>query len=309
LSYHDRARNATVSLETVTMKIRKAVIAVAGFGTRFLPATKVLPKELIPIVDKPIVQYLVEEAVQSGIEDIIFVIRPGTQGIADHFDSTRELEIHLEAQNKPDLLKRVQDLPKMANFAVVRQSRHLPYGNGTPLLAASHFLDSNEPFVFMFGDDMVLSEDNDPGCGQLMKLYDQHRPAAVIAAQEVPLEETKRYGIVAVKPGSDPAEMASIVEKPEPKKAPSRLAQLGRFVLTSRVVDVLKSTALGKGNELFLTDALATVCKQDRVLVHSIRGQWLTTGDPLNFLKATVHYALRHPEVGAPFAEFLTSLR
>jgi UTP--glucose-1-phosphate uridylyltransferase len=289
------------------MTVRKAVIAVAGFGTRFLPATKVLPKELIPIVDRPIVQYLVEEAVASGIEDIIFVIRPGTQGIADHFDSSRELEIHLESQQKPDLLKRVQELPKLANFAVVRQGRHLPYGNGTPLLAASHFLSPDEPFVFMFGDDLVLSDE--PCCRQLIELYEKHKPLAVIAAQEVPLEETKRYGIVAVREGTKPAEMSSIVEKPDPGKAPSRLAQLGRFVLTPRVVEMLTTTALGKGNELFLTDALARVCKEGRVLVHSIRGQWLTTGDPLNFLKATVHYALKHPEIGQPFAEFLRSIQ
>jgi UTP--glucose-1-phosphate uridylyltransferase len=288
------------------MKIRTAVIAVAGFGTRFLPATKVLPKELIPIVDKPIVQYLVEEAVASGIKDVILVTRPGSQGIADHFDSTRELEIHLQEQKKTDLLKIVQDLPKLANFALVRQGKHLPYGNGTPLLAASHFLGKDEPFVFMFGDDLVLSDV--PCCKQLIDLYEKHHPAAVIAAQEVPKEETKKYGIVGLKPGTEPKEMASIVEKPEPGKAPSLLAQLGRFVLTPRVVEVLAKTALGKGNELYLTDALATVCKEDRILVHPITGRWLTTGDPLNFLKATIYYALQHPEVGTPFKEFLRGL-
>jgi UTP--glucose-1-phosphate uridylyltransferase len=289
------------------MTIRKAVIAVAGFGTRFLPATKVLPKELIPIVDRPIVQYLVEEAVASGIEDIILVTRPGSQGIADHFDSTRELEIHLQEQKKPELLKMIQDLPKMANFALVRQGKHLPYGNGTPLLAARRFLGKDEPFVFMFGDDLVLSDV--PGCKQLIELYEKHQPSAVIAAQEVPREEVYKYGIVAVRPGTDPGEMASIVEKPQPEKAPSLLAQLGRFVLTPRIVEVLEKTALGKGNELYLTDALATVCKKDRVLVHQIQGQWLTTGDPLNFLKATVYYALKHHEVGVPFRDFLSSLK
>jgi UTP--glucose-1-phosphate uridylyltransferase len=289
------------------VRIRKAVIAVAGFGTRFLPATKVLPKELIPLVDKPIVQYLVEEAVASGIEDIILVTRPGSQGIADHFDSTRELEIHLQEQKKDDLLKIVQDLPRMANFALVRQAKHLPYGNGTPLLAARRFLGRDEPFVFMFGDDLVLSDV--PCCKQLIELYEKHQPAAVIAAQEVPRPETKKYGIVALRAGTRPAEMASIVEKPEPDKAPSLLAQLGRFVLTPRVVEVLEKTALGKGNELYLTDALATVCRENRVLVHPIAGQWLTTGDPLNFLKATVQYALQHPEVGKPFAEYLRTLK
>jgi UTP--glucose-1-phosphate uridylyltransferase len=289
------------------MKIRKAVIAVAGFGTRFLPATKVLPKELIPIVDKPIVQYLVEEAVASGIEDIILVTRPGSQGIADHFDSTRELEVHLQEQKKDDLLRIVQGLPKMANFALVRQGRHLPYGNGTPLLAARRFLGRDEPFVFMFGDDLVLGDV--PCCRQLIELYEKHQPAAVIAAQEVPRDEVWRYGIVALRAGTNPPEMAHILEKPKPEEAPSLLAQLGRFVLTPRVVEVLEKTALGKGNELYLTDALATVCKQNKVLVHNIAGQWLTTGDPLNFLKAAVQYALRHPEVGKPFADYLRSLR
>jgi UTP--glucose-1-phosphate uridylyltransferase len=287
------------------MKIRKAVIAVAGFGTRFLPATKVLPKELIPIVDKPIVQYLVEEAVASGIEDIILVTRPGSQGIADHFDSTRELEIHLQEQKKTDLLRIVQDLPKMANFALVRQAKHLPYGNGTPLLAARRFLGKDEPFVFMFGDDLVLS--NVPCCKQLIDLYEKHHPAAVIAAQEVPKEETKKYGIVALKPNTEPKEMASIVEKPA-SNPPSLLAQLGRFVLTPRVVEVLEKTALGKGNELYLTDALATVCKEGRVLVHPIEGRWLTTGDPLSFLKATICYALQDRGIGPAFRDFLRSL-
>lgn len=288
------------------MTIRKAVIAVAGFGTRFLPATKVLPKELIPIVDKPIVQYLVEEAVASGIKDIILVTRSGSQGIADHFDSTRELEIHLQEQKKDDYLKIVQDLPKLANFALVRQAKHLPYGNGTPLLAASAFLNKDEPFVFMFGDDLVLSDV--PCCKQLIDLYEKHKPAAVIAAQEVPKEETKKYGIVALKANTSPAEMASIVEKPA-SNPPSLLAQLGRFVLTPRVVETLTKTALGKGNELYLTDALATVCKEGRVLVHAIDGEWLTTGDPLNFLKATIHYALKNREIGPAFRDFLRSLR
>jgi UTP--glucose-1-phosphate uridylyltransferase len=286
--------------------IKKAVIAVAGFGTRFLPATKVLPKELMPIVDKPVVQYLVEEAVASGVEDVILVLRPGSQGIADHFDSARELEIHLEEQNKPDLLEAVRRLPRLANFAVVRQSRHLPYGNGTPLLAARSFLGS-EPFVYMFGDDLVLSDV--PCTKQLVDLYDRHRPAAVVAAQEVPLAETKRYGIVQLKPGTDPPEMERLVEKPAPEKAPSRLAQFGRFILPPRVVELLERTQLNRG-ELYLADAVDALCREGgRVLVHRAEGTWYTMGDPLNFLKATIAYALRHPEVGAGLAEHLRGLK
>ena len=286
------------------MKIKKAVIAVAGFGTRFLPATKVLPKELMPICEKPVVQYLVEEAVASGVEDVILVTRPGSQGIADHFDSSRELEIHLEEQRKADLLAAVQRLPKLANFAFVRQARHLPYGNGTPLFAARPFL-GNEPFVYMFGDDMVLGDV--PCVRQLVELYAAHGPAAVVAAQEVPLAETKKYGIVKVKPGTEPPEMESIVEKPAPEKAPSRLAQFGRFILPPRVIELLETTRLNRG-ELYLADAIDALCREARVLVQRVEGTWYTMGDPLNFLKATVAYALRHPEVGAPFAEHLRGL-
>ena len=287
------------------MTIKKAVIAVAGFGTRFLPATKNLPKELMPIVDKPVVQYLVEEAVESGIEDVILVVRPGSQGIADHFDSSRELEIHLQEQNKPDLLEAVQRLPKLANFAVVRQGRHLPYGNGTPLLAARRFL-GNEPFVYMFGDDMVLSQTH---CvRQLIDVYNKHKPSAVIAAQEVTQEETKRYGIVKLKPGTSPPEMEALVEKPAPEKAPSRLAQFGRFILPPRVVELLETTALNRG-ELYLADAIDTLCREGRVLVHRVDGTWYTMGDPLNFLKATIAYALAHPTIGKDVAAYLRGLK
>src|SRR5262245_38603632 len=288
------------------MTIKKAVFAVAGFGTRFLPATKVLPKELIPLVDRPIIQHLVEETVAAGVEDIIFVLRPGSQGIADHFDSSRELELHLEAQGKKELLALIKELPQKANFAVVRQARHLPYGNGTPLLAARRFLDKDEPFVFLFGDDLVLSKV--PCVKQLVETFEKHTPAAVVGVQEVSADEVSRYGIVKTKPGREPLEMELIVEKPKREEAPSRLAQFGRFVLTPRIVEILQTTALGKGNELYLADALAKLCREARVLVQPVEGRWYTTGDPLNFLQATVAYALAHPEYGRPFADFLRSL-
>ena len=289
------------------MKITKAVIAVAGYGTRFIPATKSMPKEMIPLVDKPIVQYLVEEAVESGIEDIILVTRAGSGGIADHFDSTRELEVHLETQGNQKYLDIIQAIPKLANFAFVRQARHLPYGNGTPLLAARRFLTGGEPFVYMFGDDLVLGDK--PCVKQLIDTYVKHEPGAVVAVQEVPQEVTNRYGIVKLKEGVSPPEMESIIEKPDPDEAPSNLAQFGRFVLSPRVVEILETTALGKGNELYLTDAIDTLSKENRVLVESVEGQWLTTGDPLNFLKATVQYALKHPEYGAGFSEYLKELK
>jgi UTP--glucose-1-phosphate uridylyltransferase len=288
------------------LKIRKAVIAVAGYGTRFLPATKSLPKELLPIVDKPIVQYLVEEAVNSGIEDIIFVTRPGTQGIADHFDSSRELEVHLDEQNKAEYLDVVQAIPQMANFAFVRQARHLPYGNGSPLIAAKRFLGSNESFVYMFGDDLVLSQT--PCVKQLIDVYARHDAAGVVAFQEIPRQETYRYGIAKLKKGTEPPELDTVVEKPEPEDAPSTLAQIGRFVLSSRVIDLLESVQLHAGDELYLTDAIARLCRESRVLAHPIEGKWLTTGDPLRFLIANVQYALRHGQIGREFAAYLRSL-
>ena len=287
-------------------RVRKAVIAVAGYGTRFLPATKSVPKELLPIVDKPIVQYLVEEAVASGIEDVILVTRAGGGGIENHFDSSRELEVHLAEQQSERYLKIVQDIPKLASFAYVRQARHLPYGNGTPILAARAYLDRDEPFVYMFGDDLVLSQT--PCVRQLIDLFTQHSPAAVIGFQEVPREETCRYGIARLKPGSNPREMLSIVEKPPVDEAPSNLAQIGRFVLSPEVVTTLEQIQVERGKELYLTDAIAVLCQKKKVLVHPIEGQWYTTGDPLRYLMTNVAYALENPEIGPAFRRFLQSL-
>lgn len=287
------------------MAIRKAVIAVAGYGTRFLPATKAVPKELLPIVDRPVVQYLVEEAVASGVRDVILVTREGTQAVADHFDSSRALEAHLAGQGegKRGYLEAIRRLPELANIAVVRQGRHLPYGNGSPLLAAKSFLDKDEPFVYMFGDDLVWSET--PCVKQLIDLYEKHQPDAVVAFQEMPMPEACRYGLASVKPGTDPAELEWIVEKPSPAEAPSNLAQLGRFVLPWRVIDILENMEPDKDNELYLTNANDKLCREGRVLVHAIEGKWYTTGDPLRFLKTNVEYAARDKTIGREFREYL----
>lgn len=293
------------------MNIRKAVMAVAGYGTRFLPATKVQPKEMLPIVDKPVIQYLVEEAVDAGIKDIIFVTRSGTQAIADHFDSSRELEIHLESQKKAEAAAVIKRLPQMANFAFVRQGRNLPYGNGSPILVAKHFLDPDEPFVFMFGDDLVCAKK--PCVKQLIDLFVAEKPGAVVAFQDVPRPETRHYATPKLKPGSHPPEIETIIEKPNPEEAPSTLAQLGRFVLSYRVVEILerfvREGRLGKGNELYLTDAIDQMCREgSRVLAHMIEGQWYTTGDPLRFLITNIEYALRRPDLGKDLAGYLRSL-
>jgi UTP--glucose-1-phosphate uridylyltransferase len=297
------------------MKITKAVIAVAGYGTRFLPATKVQPKEMLPIVDKPVVQYLVEEAVASGITDIILVTRSGNQALEDHFDSSRELEIHLETQKKWRELEEVQRIPTLANFIYVRQTKDMPYGNGTPLLCAKSLIHPDEAVVYMFGDDIVKSEV--PCAKQLMDVYYECHPAAVIAVQEVPVNEVSRYGVPKLKPGAGHRELEYIVEKPAPEKAPSNLAQLGRFVLSYKIIDLLEdlkeglkkeNSKGGENGELWLTDAIDRLAATDTVIVHPIEGKWLTTGDPLRFLKTTVEFALDRPDIGAEFAEYLREL-
>ena len=288
------------------MEVKKAILAVAGFGTRFLPATKVVAKELLPIVDRPVVQYLVEEAVNSGIRDIMFVTRSGSQGIADHFDSSRDLEIHLAEQKKADYLKIVQDLPKMANFAFVRQARHLPYGNGTPILAAKDFIGRDEPFVYMFGDDVVFS--NTPCVQQLIDVYKKYSPLAVIAFQKIPLSESYRYGMAKLKPNTSPPEMESIIEKPAANHAPSDLAQVGRFVFSPRIIEILESINVQAGNELYLTHAVDKLAREGRVLVHSIEGKWHTTGDPLPFLITNIECALGRKDLSKGLAAYLRTL-
>ncbi len=288
------------------MAIKKAVIAAAGFGTRFLPATKAQAKEMLPIVDKPIIQYLVEEAVASGITDIILVTRSGCEALENHFDSTRELEWHLESQKKLKALEAVRKLSTLANFAYVRQGRNVPYGNGSPLLCARPFIDPNEAVAYLFGDDVIRA--TVPGLKQLIDVFDRHKPAAVIAAQQVPLDEIGAYATPKFKPGTDRNEIESIIEKPSPAEVTSNLAQLGRFVLSPTVIEVLAEKKLGRGGELWLTDALDRTARIAPVLVHEIQGRWLTTGDPLNFVKATVEFALAHEDIGAAFAEYLRHL-
>jgi UTP--glucose-1-phosphate uridylyltransferase len=291
-------------------KVTKAVIAVAGYGTRFLPATKNQPKEMLPIIDKPVIQYLVEECVDSGIENIILVTRFGQSVMENHFDSNVELEMQLRANGKLELLKKVQRVSQMANIVYVRQRKHFPYGNGTPLLVVKDLIDKNESFVFMWGDDMVCSKV--PAVKQLLKVWQKNPKAIVLGAQEVPLNEVSRYGIVKIKKGTENT-VESLVEKPDPKKAPSRLAQYGRFVLDRRVIDILwknyEQGKLGRDNELWLTDAIQEFNENGgKVLVAPIEGKWVTTGDPLRYLKAVVEFALARKDIGPEFRAYLRDL-
>jgi UTP--glucose-1-phosphate uridylyltransferase len=294
-------------------QVRKAVIAVAGYGTRFLPATKNQPKEMLPIIDKPIIQYLVEECVASGIEDVILVTRFGQSSLENHFDSNVELEQQLRANGKLELLEKVQAVSKMANIVYVRQRKHFPYGNGTPLLCVKDLIDRDEAFVYMFGDDLVRADQRgETATKQLLRVWRKNTTAVILGAQEVPLDEVKRYGIVKLKPGSDEV-IESIVEKPEPATTPSRLAQFGRFVLNYKIVDILdqmyRENNLGKEGELWLTDAIEEFVKRGgKAVVGEVKGRWLTTGDPLRYLKAVVEFALDREDIGPEFREYLRGL-
>ena len=291
-------------------KISKAVIAVAGYGTRFLPATKNSPKEMLPIIDKPVIQYLVEECVDSGIENIILVTRFGQSVLENHFDSNVELEQMLKANGKTEMLKKVQEVSQMANIVYVRQRKRFPYGNGTPLLSVKDLIDDDESFVFMWGDDLVQAKE--PATSQLLKVWEKNQDAIVLGAQEVPKEEVSRYGIIKLKEGTK-NQVESIVEKPNPKDTPSRLAQYGRFVLNHKVIDILwknfEKKKLGKDNELWLTDSIEEYNQAGgKVLVAPVEGKWVTTGDPLRYLKATVDFALDRKDIGEDFRSYLKSL-
>ena len=283
-------------------KVKKAVIAVAGSGTRFLPATKAQPKEMLPIVDKPIIQYVVEELVEAGIEDIILVTKWDKKSLEDHFDRSFELEHSLETSGKLRILADIRKISSMANFIYVRQKG--PYGNGTPILSAASII-KDEPFVFAWGDDLVLSEKS--FTKQLIENFNKHR-APVIGVQKVPKNHVDRYGIVKLKTGT--REMELVVEKPSIDKAPSQLAQFGRMILTPEIVDILKNTKLGKGGELWVTDAISDyVSRGGKFMVEEVEnGQWLTTGDPLNYLRAVVSYALKRDDIGDEFREYLKHL-
>ena len=292
-------------MKTKFRKVKKAIIAAAGYGTRFLPATKNQPKEMLPIIDKPIIHHLVEECVDSGITDIIIVTRAGQGIMEDYFDNHIELEHMLDSQGKEELLEKVREIPLLANFVYVRQKKNLPYGNGTPLLCASPLIDDDEGFAYLFGDDLVISKT--PCLKQLIDVYEKGGCDGVIAVQEVPKSEVGRYGIVKFKDGTK--ELESIVEKPTPNEAPSQLADFGRFVLNYKTVKSILKKNTGKGGELWLTDAISDAASHGgKFLVHEIEGRWLTTGDPLSYMETQVLFALERSDIGEDFAKFLSGI-
>lgn len=280
------------------MEITKAVVAVAGSGTRLLPATKSQPKEMLPIIDKPIIQYLVEELVEAGIKDIIMVTRWDKKPLEDHFDRSFELEHSLEKTGKQKLLEEVRRVSSMANFVYVRQKG--PYGNGTPLLSAADLI-NDEPFVYAFGDDLVKSKVS--FTKQLVGLYKKEH-APMIGVQKVSKKDVEKYGIVKYRKGSN--ELEDIIEKPSRDKAPSLHAGFGRMILNREIVDTLKRTERGIGNELWIVDAIRNYIREGgRFLAKEVEnGQWITTGDPVNYLRATLAYAMDRPELRKELAAF-----
>ncbi len=283
----------------------KGVITIAGYGTRFLPASKTIPKEMVPILGIPLIQYHVESLVESGITDIIIVVRGGGGVVEKHFAPAPDLEQYLEAAGKHALLEEVRRLSRLANIVFVRQPETLPYGNASPALAARPWLTPGEPFYYMFGDDLLLADVPVPL--QLLRAYEQYRPAAVLATQQVPDEETHLYGCMEFKPGTTNV-LARIVEKPEPGTAPSNWVQVGHFIFSPEIFEVLDPTRTGKGGELWMADAVDRLAARSTVIAHPIEGLWLAAGDPLRQLKASIHAALRREDMREEVRNFIRSL-
>jgi UTP--glucose-1-phosphate uridylyltransferase len=286
--------------------IRKVVIPAAGLGTRFLPATKAQPKEMLPIVDKPSIQYIVEEAVASGIEDVLIITGRNKRAIEDHFDLSWELEATLKKKGNDELLRLVHDISELVDIHYVRQKE--PLGLGHAVYCARKFI-GDEPFAVMLGDDLVYSDV--PVLKQMIDVYEEYG-GSVIGVQQVPAEVTHRYGICAATP-IDGREriygVSDLIEKPTPDKAPpSRLAIMGRYILDPAVFEILERTAPGAGSEIQLTDALCELAKVSKVYAYAFDGRRYDIGDKLGFLEATVEYALRDKELACQFGRYLQSV-
>lgn len=284
-------------------RVKKAIIPAAGLGTRFLPATKAMAKEMLPIVDKPTIQFIVEEALASGIEDILIITGKAKRPIEDHFDANLELEMNLKSKGKTELLKLVEETTDL-NLHFMRQSS--PRGLGHAVSLGRAFV-GNEPFVVMLGDDLM--EDTIPLTKQLINDYDETR-ASTIAVMEVPHEDTSKYGIInpehMVKKGL--YNVKNFVEKPKPEEAPSNLAIIGRYLLTPEIFDVLDQQTPGAGGEIQLTDAIDTLNKTQRVFAHQFTGKRYDVGDKFGFMKTSIEYGLTHPEVKDNLKEFIIDL-
>lgn len=284
-------------------KVRKAVIPAAGLGTRFLPATKATPKEMLPIVDKPTIQYIVEEALASGIEEILIITGRSKRAIEDHFDRSIELELNLENSGKTKELEMVKEISGI-RIHYIRQKE--PRGLGHAILCAKQFI-GDEPFAVLLGDDVVDAQV--PALKQLINVYDK-TGASVLGVQEVPLEKVSSYGIVASQPTAEERTFIvnDMVEKPAVEEAPSRLAVLGRYVITPEVFAILEQTPPGRGNEIQLTDALKVLAKEQAMYAYNFEGRRYDVGDKQGFLEATVEMALKRPDLRDKFMAYLKDI-
>lgn len=284
------------------MKVRKAIIPAAGLGTRFLPATKAQPKEMLPIVDKPTIQYIIEEAVASGIEEILIITGRNKKCIEDHFDKSVELEMELEKNHKEDLLELVRGISDMVDIHYIRQKE--PKGLGHAISCARAFV-GNEPFAVLLGDDVVDSEV--PCLKQLINCYKEYK-TSILGVQTVNQEDVNKYGIVdGIHIEDRVYKVKKLVEKPAIEEAPSNVAILGRYIITPQIFDILQNTKPGKGGEIQLTDALQTLIENEAMYAYNFEGKRYDVGDKLGFLQATVEYALKREELREPFIQYLTS--
>ena len=285
--------------------VRKAVFPVAGLGTRFLPATKASPKEMLPVVDKPLIQYAVEEAVAAGIDTLIFITGRSKRAIADHFDKAYELEAELEMRNKTALLREVRNIvPEHVHCVYIRQAEAL--GLGHAVLCAQRVV-GDQPFIVVLADDLI----DNPHKGVLTQMIEQFTKyqCSVLGVERVPKDETDKYGIVKPLPFAERlSNLDSIVEKPKPADAPSNLAVVGRYILTPRIFELLENTPRGAGNEIQLTDAIAALVQEEQVLAYEFEGRRYDCGSKLDYLVATVEYGLKHPELGGEFKAYLDDL-
>lgn len=285
-------------------KVTKAVIPAAGLGTRFLPATKACPKEMLPIIDKPTIQYIIEEAINSGITDILIITGRTKRAIEDHFDSSPELEYNLEKNGKFELLEMIHKISNI-NVFYIRQKE--PKGLGHAILCAKRFI-GDEPFAVLLGDDVVYNDEY-PCMKQLIDVYDKTN-ASVLGCQLVPQDKVSSYGIVDGSPTDDPSiyTVRDMVEKPAVDKAPSRMAVLGRYVISPEIFEILENTEPGKGGEIQLTDALKVLAKRENMTALDFKGRRYDVGDKLGFLEATVEYALRREDIRDKFKAYLNNL-
>ena len=287
--------------------IKKAIITAAGFGSRFLPITKTFPKEMLPIIDKPIIQYLVEECAEAGIEEVIIVASPAeVTKFEDYFyGSATNIRTLMIRQRKLDRWEKVEKVFKLPKITILPQDERLPYGNGRPILSAKDLVENDEAFVVMWGDDLVLSEES--AVKQLVDMYEADPCDGILAVQKVPDKEIDRYGMIQIKQGTND-EVVTVIEKPQRELAPSNMASYGRYVCTPKIFKYLKADATGLDNELWLQDANDKVAKSGKVKFKVIDGEWMTTGDPIRYMKSHIKFMLKNEKYKKDLLDFLQEI-